>query len=269
MTLRPLFTASAVALLCCQTAYAHFQMLQVDEYIRDKGGKITLSMPFSHPSHGGPVMDMLPPESLTVTHKGKTTDLTSELEGLSWSGTSGSADAYTAETRLRSIGDYVFNLTPAPYLEKSEDSYIQQFTKTIVNVAGLPTDWDTQTNAVAEIVPDIKPYAVYAGGMFTGVAMANGKPKAGVEVEVEYLNHPVNETKDGFEKDAFVEYPHEDLSIITLKTDENGRFFFGIPHAGYWGFAALGVGDTKVYKGKQLSQDAVLWVQAHELKKLR
>ncbi|RVU84448.1 DUF4198 domain-containing protein [Leucothrix sargassi] len=244
-------------------------MLQVDDYIRTKGGKVTLHMPFSHPSSGGPVMDMLAPESLTVTHKGKTTDLSSELKPLTWTGVTGKADAYNAETRLRTIGDYVFSLTPAPYLEKSEDSYIQQFTKTIVNVGGLPTDWDKVTNAAAEIVPDTKPYAVYAGGIFSGVVMAEGEPKPNTDVEVEFLNHLVSETGDSFNKEALVEYPFEELKIITLKTDENGRFTFGIPHAGYWGFAALGVGNKKVYQTKVLSQDAVLWIQAHDLKKLR
>jgi len=266
---RPILTLSAIVLLCCQTASAHFQMLQVDDYIRSKGGKITLNMPFSHPSLGGPVMDMLPPESLTVTHKGKTTDLTSKISELNWVGTSNTAVAYQADTKLRGIGDYVFNLAPAPYLEQSENSYIQQFTKTIINVGGFPSDWDSVSNTAAEIVPDTKPYSVYAGGLFTGVVMANGQPKADVEVEVEYLNHAVNTLGNGFESDAFVEYPHESLNIVTIKTDKNGRFFFGIPHAGYWGFAALGVGDKKEYKDKALSQDAVLWVQAHQLKKLR
>jgi cobalt/nickel transport protein len=244
-------------------------MLQVDDYIRSKGGNITLNMPFSHPSHGGPVMNMEKPESLTVTHKGKTKDLTTELSALEWQGTSDKATAYKAKTKLRGIGDYVFNLAPAPYLEVSEDIYIQQFTKTILNVGGFPSGWDEPSNTAAEIIPDIQPYAVYAGGLFSGVVLANGKPKPGVEVEVEYLNHAVNEAGDGFEADAFVEYPHESLSIITVKTDENGRFFFGIPHAGYWGFAALGAGEKTKHNGKFLSQDAVLWVQAHQLKKLR
>jgi len=244
-------------------------MLQVDEYMHSKGGKITLNMPFTHPSHGGPMMEVTAPESLTVVHKGKSKDLTDELFPLNWKGVDSVASSFHAYTKLRGLGDYIFNLVPAPYLEASEDIYIQQFTKTIVNVGGLPTDWDKPTNAVAEIVPDQQPYSVYAGGLFSGVVMANGEAKAGVTVEVEFLNHAINETKDGFVKEAFVEYPRENLNIVTLKTDENGRFFFGVPHAGYWGFAALGAGAETEYKGKELSQDAVLWIQAHQLKKLR
>ncbi|MCG8332935.1 MAG: DUF4198 domain-containing protein, partial [Proteobacteria bacterium] len=35
---------------------------------------------------------------------------------------------------------------------------------------------------------------------------------------------------------------------------------------GDWGFAALGVGPDKTYKGKELSQDAVIWIRASDLK---
>ncbi|PID45699.1 MAG: nickel transporter [Proteobacteria bacterium] len=244
-------------------------MLQVDDYLRTKGGKVTVNMPFTHPSHGGPMMDMGQPLSVQVSHKGKTTDLLDKVTPVTWQGTENSAKAFKAEAKLRGLGDYVFTMTPEPYLETSEDAYIQQFTKTIVNVGGLPTTWNEPLNNVAEIVPDQPPYAVYAGGLFSGVVLADGKPVPGAEVEVEFLNYDINKAGDGFTKDPYVEYPVENINIATVVTDDNGRFFFGVPHAGYWGFAALGVGAKKEYKGKELSQDAVLWIQAHQLKKLR
>lgn len=271
MNIRPQLFASCLALsvLASSSASAHFQLLQIDDYMQEKGGTVTVNMPFTHPSHGGPMMDMQPPESLTVTHRGKTTDLTSSLTSLKWHGPESDAIAYQAPAKLRSMGDYTFNFVPAPYLETSEDSYIQQFTKTVVNVGGLPTGWSDVSNAPAEIIPDQTPYAVYAGGLFSGVVMANGEPQAGIDVEVELINHVVNADNTGFVDKPLVEYPRENLNIITLRTDDNGRFFFGVPVAGYWGFAALGVGKQKTYKGKALSQDAVLWIQAHELKKVK
>jgi cobalt/nickel transport protein len=51
----------------------------------------------------------------------------------------------------------------------------------------------------------------------------------------------------------------------TIKADKNGQFVYGIPHAGWWGFCALGIGPKTEYKGKKLSQDAVIWVQAQEM----
>lgn len=269
LNLRPLMVGLIAGLLTSQTASAHFQMLHIDDYMRTKGGKITLKMPFTHPSHGGPMMDMGTPALLDVTYKGKTTDLTDKLTPVTWQGTKSKAAAYTADTKLRGMGDYIFSLTPEPYLETSEDTYIQQFTKTIVNVGGLPTGWNEPLNLTAEIIPDQRPYAIYAGGLFSAVVMAEGKPVSGAEVEVEFFNYDVNEAGDGFGELPYVEYPADNLNITTVVTDDNGRFFFGVPHEGYWGFAALGVGAKTEYKGKELSQDAVLWIQAHQLKKLR
>ncbi|WP_200347347.1 peptidoglycan-binding domain-containing protein, partial [Halochromatium glycolicum] len=45
----------------------------------------------------------------------------------------------------------------------------------------------------------------------------------------------------------------------------NGVFTFGIPRPGIWGFACLGSGPDKEHKGKELSQDAVLWINVSSL----
>ncbi len=52
---------------------------------------------------------------------------------------------------------------------------------------------------------------------------------------------------------------------MTIKANVNGEFTFGIPRAGWWGFCALGAGPEDTYKGKELSQDAVIWVQARDM----
>ena len=118
------------------SAQAHFQMLQTDQYLRDKGGKIILSMPFTHPSQGGPMMAMQEPYSLVMHHKGRQTDLTDEATVLTWQGVENKAQAFQSEAKLRGLGDYIFTLTPAPYLEESEDAYIQPVSYTHLT---LPT----------------------------------------------------------------------------------------------------------------------------------
>ena len=40
---------------------------------------------------------------------------------------------------------------------------------------------------------------------------------------------------------------------------------FGVPKAGHWGFAALGSGPETEFEGKQLSQDAVIWIRAWDM----
>lgn len=261
---------AAAGMLITLSSQAHFQMIHADNYLRDKGGKVTLNMPFTHPSHGAPMMAMdSKPESFTLTHRGKAIDLTDTLQETTWSEPDGkaSAKAWQAESKFRRLGDYVFTLSPAPYYEQSEDKYIQQFTKVIFNVGGLPTDWDQPSSTPFEIMPDIAPYAIYAGGLFSGTVMADGKPYPNAEIEVEYLNHAAKPDNSGFSANAQITYPNKHMNIQTIKADANGRFMFVPPVPGYWGFAALDLDNDQKHEGKDLSQDAVLWIQAHELKR--
>ena len=164
------------------------------------------------------------------------------------------------------MGDHLFVLTPAPYYEANEDAYIQQITKAMVNVAGLPTDWDSELGLKAEIVPLTKPYAIWAGSTFTGMVKSQGKAVPYAEVEIEYLNTPIDidQNKTGA---LIVKAPQDSFVTLVVKADSHGVFTFGIPKAGWWGFAALGVGPDTEFKGKELSQDAVIWVQAKEMMK--
>ena len=250
------------------TASAHFQMIHADNYLRDKGGNVTLQMPFTHPSKGAPMMAMSDkPLLLSLLHKGKFTDLTESLESIQWQSEDNAVSAWQAKTRFKRLGDYVLSLAPTPYYEASEQKYIQQFTKVIYNVGGLPTDWHKPVGAPVEIIPDQAPYSVYAGGTFSGVVLVDGKPAAGAEIEVEFLNREVDAVGKQFLTEPLVDYPSEHLRITTIRSDNNGRFTFGIPHAGYWGFAALDLGLPSRHQSKPLSRDAVIWIQAHELRR--
>lgn len=271
MTFKSLATVALLATGCASTAQAHFQMIHAEGYLRDKGGKVTLNTPFTHPSHGSPMMAMESrPESMLLNHREKQSDLSEPLTAVQWSEPSGESGAQTwqLQTKFRKLGDYVFSLTPAPYYEASEDKYIQQFTKVVYNVGGLPTDWDKPTGAPFEILPDLAPYAVYAGGLFSGVVLVDGTPRAGASIEVEYLNHAAKADNSGFEASANIEYPNGHMNMQTIKSDSNGRFYFVPPVAGYWGFAALDLDDKALFEGKELSQDAVIWIQAHALKRV-
>lgn len=266
------FFLAVPILFSSSAALAHFQMIHAPDYLRDKGGKVILNMPFTHPSHGAPMMAMEnKPASFTLMHRKKSTDLTDTLQPIAWAEPDGKtqAKAWQAETKFRRLGDYVFSLEPAPYYEETEDKYIQQFTKVVFNVGGLPTDWDQATGAAFEIVPDIAPYAVYAGGLFSGTVLVDGKPYPQAEIEVEYLNHAANVDNTGFEAAAAITYPKEHMNIQTIKADAAGRFMFVPPVPGHWGFAALDLDNDKQFEGKPLSQDAVLWIQAHELKRAK
>lgn len=247
-------------------ALAHFQMVYTPESALEKGGTLDLKLVFTHPFEAGHTMDMGKPMDFYMIHKGEKTDLKDALKEITWTSLTNSGKAYEAQVKARKMGDYVFCLVPEPYYEGEEDIYIQQLTKVMINNAGLPTDWDAPTGLETEILPLDKPYALWTGNVFRGVVMANGKPVPGAEIEVEYLNHPPVPGKNEFQKEALAEAPQDAFVTMGIKADENGQFVYGIPKAGWWGFAALGAGPQKEYKGKELSQDAVIWVQAHDMK---
>lgn len=245
---------------------AHFQMIYTPDMALEKTKTIDLKLVFTHPFEAGHTMDMGKPEQYFVVCKGKKTDLLPTLKPITWTSLTNSGLAYETTFKLRGMGDNVFCLVPSPYYEKEEDCYIQQITKMIVNTVGFPTDWDAEIGLPAEIVPLDKPYALWTGNVFRGIVKGDGKSVPFAEIEVEYINHQPLSDKNAFATKAEVKAPQDAFVTMTIKANENGEFAFGIPKAGWWGFCALGVGPAKEHNGKEMSQDAVIWVQARDMK---
>ena len=255
-----------LAITMAMPALAHFQMIYTPEAALNEGKKIDLKLVFTHPFEAGHTMDMGKPEQFFVVKKGKKIDLLDTLKPITWTSLTNSGKAYETSYKLRGMGDNVFCLTPSPYLEKEEDCYIQQVTKVIINTGGFPTDWDAEIGLPAEIIPLDKPYALWTGNVFRGIVKGAGKPVPFAEIEVEYMNHQPLLDKNAFAKDAEVEAPQDAFVTMTIKANADGEFTFGIPRAGWWGFCALGAGPVDKHNGKELSQDAVIWVQAKDMK---
>ncbi|WP_047047745.1 DUF4198 domain-containing protein [Vibrio mexicanus] len=254
--------ASVAALAFSAASNAHFQLMYTPTSQLEKPETLDMKLVFGHPMDNGHVMDMGEPEELFVLFKDKKTDLKKDLEAIKWKGHDNEADAYQVEYKVRRNGDYIFGIVPAPYYEGGEDIYIQQITKRVINKGGLPTGWNEPVGLKTEIVPLNKPYQVFAGSTFTGQLLSEGKPAAGVECEIEFLNTDIDTKANSFSQDTHREPP---ASAIVAITDAQGMFTFGIPTAGKWGFACLGSGPDTEYKGKELSQDAVLWIEAQSL----
>jgi cobalt/nickel transport protein len=83
------------------------------------------------------------------------------------------------------------------------------------------------------------------------------------EIEVEYLNHEVE--GHGFAETPKVAAPTDAFVTLGIKANKDGEFSFGIPKAGWWGFCALGAGGELEHDGKELSLDAVIWIQAVDM----
>jgi cobalt/nickel transport protein len=258
-----------------QQASAHFQLLYTPQSALTESASVPLALVFSHPFDNGFTMEMGKPEAFyVVSQRGdaepKTTDLMQYLEPIQWTGGGGKAAAYVAHpprSVTRSLGDYTYVLRPAPYYEKNEDKYIQQITKTVVNIGGLPGAWDEPLGLPVEIVPLDKPYANWTGGVFRAVVLANGKPVPHAEIEIEYLNHEPQIDARRFDPEGKVTAPQESFGTLSIRADAMGQVIIGLPKAGWWGICALNLDDGLQHAGKELSLDAVLWLQVSDMKK--
>jgi len=257
-----------------EPADAHFQLLYTPEAALNESREVPLALVFSHPFDNGYTMSMAEPEAFyVIAQRGPdaepvVTDLREYLEPVAWSGVETRARAYVARPPrriTRSLGDYTYVLRPGPYYEEQEDKYIQQITKTVINVGGIPGAWDEPVGLPVEIVPLDKPYANWVGGVFRAVVLAGGEPVPHAEVEIEYLNHEPQIDELRFDPEGKVTAPQGSFTTLSIRADAAGQVMIGLPKAGWWGICALDLDDGLEHDGKDLSVDAVLWIKATEM----
>lgn len=264
----------AAALMIAAPAQAHFMMAYTPETTLERAKDLDMRFVFTHPAEAGHMMDMGGVKEFYVLHQRgdsdvKKIDLKATLKEITWKNPESSAPAYATRIprkELRSMGDYMFVFVPGYYYEKEEDCYMQQITKLLVNVGGIPGNWNAPAGLPCEIVPMAKPYGLWTGNVFQGQVLSNGKPVANAEIEVEYMSHKPDLKKNALSAKSSVKYPNDGMITQTIISDADGVFTFALPKAGWWGFAALGVGPDTKHEGKDLSQDAVIWVQAVDMK---
>lgn len=267
--------ACLATLLASPAALAHFQLLYTPQLALRTAQPVTLSMVFTHPFEPTHTMAMEKPQAFyVITQRGseakpQKTDLMQYLQPITWASLKEPGRAYEAQLPrqvVRSLGDYVFILATAPYYEASEDKYIQQYTKTVLNIGGIPGNWSAQNDLPAEILALDKPYASWTGGVFRGVVLANGKPVPNAKLEVSFVNHLPEVEGRRFATQTTLNAPQDSFQNLGILANDRGEFTIGLARAGWWGICALGVGPQTTFNGKDLSQDAVLWVQATDMR---
>ncbi len=243
--------------LFCHTvpAQAHFGMIIPSQptVMESKDAKLRLDLKFWHPfANAG--MNMEKPQAFRVFHNAKATDLLPALK----EGQEQGFRVWSAEYTLARPGLYVFAVDPTPYFEKEEDSFIVHHTKVYVDAFGDSEGWDQPLGLKTEIVPLANPAALYAGNIFQGQVLVNGKPEPHAEVEVEWYPGP----------DKRGQAPYDSMITQTVKADGAGIFTYAAPVPGWWGFAALHAADYKLkHDGaeKDVEEGAVIWVRFHQM----
>jgi cobalt/nickel transport protein len=240
----------AALMMFCSTASAHFGMVIPSKSVVENKGEavLTLDFSFSHPME----MQGMPlekPQSVTVWADGEKKDIASLLTAKKIMG----HQAWQAKYTLERPGVYQFVMEPKPYWEPTEDCFIVHYTKTYVAAFGEEEGWDKPLGLKTEIVPLTRPFGNYAGNVFQGVVLLDGKPVPGAEVEVEFYN-----------RDKKYTAPNGAIVTQVVHADQNGVFTYGVPFAGWWGFAALNTAPEPMkYKDedKPVELGAVVWME--------
>ncbi len=244
-----------IAYFATNTAAAHFGMvIPSDSMVMPNENRVlAVVLSFSHPFEGFG-MTLKRPKLFMVMAKGKRQDL---LNGLQKSVGLGST-VWKASYKIKRPGSYTFFMEPEPYWEASEDCFIIHYTKTTIAAFGDDEGWGAEVGLKTEIVALSKPFGLYVGNVFQGTVKLNGKAVPFAEVEVEYYNEDLQSTT-----------PTEYMITQSIKADQNGLFTYGVPKAGWWGFAALSTADYTIqYRGKakEVELGAVIWVRFHNWK---
>lgn len=232
-----------------ETANAHFGLIipSQAEVMNQSESKLTLNIAFSHPAAGNG-MDMEKPEAVCVNVDGKSTDLSSEIHEANFLG----KKSWRLQYDINRPGVYQFTMSPAPYFEPLEDTFIIHYAKVTVPAFGAEDGWNEPIGLPVEIIPLTRPFGIYSGSVFQGLVLRNGKPVPWCRVEIENLNeNPRHEILNDY------------FETQVVLTDSQGIFTAGIPWGGWWGFAALHGGDEKIEingQKKDVELGGVLWV---------
>jgi cobalt/nickel transport protein len=233
-------------LALCLYANAHFlTFIANNDVVEDqKQSTIEFDISFIHPFEQSG-MTMEKPEFFAKSNtKSLPLTQTTKFEHKAWK----------ANYTLKTPGVQMFYVKPQAYFEPAEEKFIVHVPKLIVSAFGLEEGWDEPLGLKYEIIPTIKPFALYAGNSFQGVVLHNGKPASNVEVEVELYN------------EFGLKAPSQAHITQVVKTNANGEFSFTMNHKGWWGFAALiEEGEMQHTNGKKypVENGALIWVKAY------
>ena len=250
MLFRLFFVACVLILWPAGPALAHFGMIiPSSSMILEQGdAAIGLELSFSHPM-AGQGMPLARPKSVGVVSEGKRENLGAALREIQIMDQAAWELPYT----VKRPGVYQFIMEPQPYWEPAEDCFIIHYAKTYVAAFGEEAGWDEPAGLKTEIVPLTRPFGNYAGNVFQGRVLFDGKPVPGAEVEVEFYN-----------RERRYAPPNDYFITQVIKADADGVFTYGVPFAGWWGFAALSTSaETLQHEGRPKSVElgAVLWVE--------
>lgn len=232
------------------SALAHFGMVIPSTPVveNQEQATVTVNVSFSHPMEMVG-MTMTNPKAVRIIVDDRSEDVGATLQPKIIM----NRDAWTFQYTVQRPGVYAIVMEPEPYWEPAEDCFIIHYTKTYVAAFGEEEGWEEPVGLKTEIIPLTRPFGNYAGNVFQGQVLLDGAPVPNAKVEVEYYN-----------RDGTYTAPNEYMVAQVVKADANGIFTYGVPFAGWWGFAALNTAKEQIVRDgepKEVELGAILWTE--------
>ena len=231
-------------------ARAHFGMIipSFSIVMEPEDDPLVVRLSFSHPMEQVG-MAMARPRKVWVSANGAAEDATDALRPIQLM----NHGAWEFEYAPKRPGVYALIVEPEPYFEPAEGIFIIHYAKTYVAAFGGDGGWHEPVGLPTEIVPLTRPFGNYVSNVFQGLVLSGGKPVPHAHVEVAHHN-----------EGRLYAAPNGQMTTQVVKADANGVFSYGVPFAGWWGFAALSLSDeTMVFDGeeREVELGAVLWAE--------
>jgi len=250
-----LLAITLIFMFPAEPARAHFSLIIPSAPLVEEAGQaeIQLDLRFWHPFENKG-LDLAEPLNFQVWVHGRAQDLKPALRESRDRG----FKTWSAVYRISRPGLHAFTFEPPPYWEEAEDRFIIHYPKVYVGAFGDGGGWgDPLPELKTEIVPLVKPEALYAGNVFTGRVLRDGQPVPGAEVEVEWYPGPGRAGRA----------PFAAMVPQMVLADANGVFSYSAPRSGWWGLAALTEADytlPRAGQAKAVELGAVLWLFFHD-----
>jgi len=249
----PWLIAPALVLAGLSPVAAHFLELVPSTDRATDGAEVVLDLTFTHPMEQGPAMAMARPERLGMLTESGEIDLLPSLTPTQVDGQAAWRGAFTPT----GPDNYTLFVAPQPYWEPAEGKSIIHYAKVVVDGFDWGEGWDRLVGLPVEIEPLVRPYGLWTGNVFSGIVRRDGEPVPFAEIEVEWRN------------DGSVIPPGAPFVTQVIKADGNGVFHYGLPRAGWWGFAALVEADYQLPDPEGNDQPVelggLLWVNALDM----
>jgi cobalt/nickel transport protein len=232
-------------------ARAHYGILLPESWSVERGKEVVVTFRWGHPFEHELFDAAKPDAAEIIAPDGKRSDVTKSLEKIEVPAAEGKkATAYRLKFTPEQRGDHVVTVTAPPMWMDSEREFWQDTVRVVVHVA-TQQGWDNTSGKGFELTPLTRPYGLRPGHVFQAQAMFDGKPAAGVMVEVERYNAEPPKP-----------LPPDEQVTRVVKADPNGVATCTLGAGGWWCVTARRDAGMRERDGKNypVRQRATFWV---------